>query len=161
MLYFAYGSNLLPARLLARTPSARRLAVGRLAGHGLRWHMAASDGSGKCDVVPDDRAVVHGVVYRLDPAEKPLLDRAEALGVGYGERRVRIATADGSVEAWTYTALRTEAARLPYDWYRDIVLAGARAHGLDADYVRLLAAVAARPDPDLARAALHRALLTR
>jgi gamma-glutamylcyclotransferase len=160
LLYFAYGSNLLPARLLARTPSARALAVGCLAGHGLRWHMAATDGSGKCDVVVDAAAEVHGVVYRLDPAEKPLLDRAETLGVGYSERRVRIATVGGSVEAWTYTALRTEPQRQPYDWYRDIVVAGARAHGLAADYVAALAAVAALPDPDPARAALHRALLT-
>lgn len=159
MLYFAYGSNLLPARLLERTPSARVVAVGTLAGFGLRWHMAARDGSGKCDVVADAAAVFHGVVWRLDPAEKPRLDAAESLGVGYAERRVSVATAAGSVEAWTYTALRTDAARWPYDWYRDIVAAGARVQGLDPDYVAALAAAPAWPDPDPARAAHARALL--
>lgn len=159
MLYFAYGSNLLPSRLLARTPSARAIGAGVLHGHRLCWHMAARDGSGKCDVVVDAAARVHGVVWRLDPAEKPLLDAAETLGTGYDQRLVRVLAAGAELEAWTYVALRTDAALQPYDWYRDIVVAGARHHGLPDDYVAALAGTPARPDPDDARARLHRALI--
>lgn len=161
MLVFAYGSNLLPARLLARTPSARVVAVGRLPAHRLCWHMASRDGSGKCDVVADAAAEVHGVVWRLDPADKPALDRAESLGQGYTERCLTLHTAQGEVQAWTYLALRTDPALQPYDWYRDIVVAGARHHALPADYVAALAATPARADPDTARAALHWRLLDR
>lgn len=161
MLYFAYGSNLLPARLLERTPSAVAAGTGVLHGHRLCWHMAARDGSGKCDVIADAAAQVHGVLWRIDFAEKPALDAAESLGVGYAEHHVRIATADGEVLAWTYRALRTDPALQPYAWYRDIVIAGARHHGLEAAYLRALAAVPAKPDPDPARDARHRALLLR
>ena len=161
MLVFAYGSNLLPARLLARTPSAQVVATGVLPGHRLCWHMASRDGSGKCDVVPDAAAEVHGVVWRLDPADKPALDAAESLGHGYTERALAVHTAAGVLEAWTYLALRTDPALRPYDWYRDIVVAGARHHALPADYVAALAATPARVDPDAARAALHWRLLGR
>ena len=159
MLVFAYGSNLLPARLLARTPSAQVVATGVLPGHRLCWHMASRDGSGKCDVVPDAAAEVHGVVWRLDPADKPALDAAESLGHGYTERALAVHTAAGVVEAWTYLALRTDPALRPYDWYRDIVVAGARHHALPATYVATLAAIEALTDPDPARAAHHRRLL--
>lgn len=159
MLYFAYGSNLLPLRLLARTPSAQVVAVGRLLGYRLCWHMASTDGSGKCDVVAEAAAEVHGVVWRLDPADKPALDAAESLGQGYRERRLTVLTPVGSVEAWTYLALRTDPARRPYRWYRDIVVAGARHHALPADYVAALAAIEAVDDPDPLRDAHHRRLL--
>jgi gamma-glutamylcyclotransferase len=159
LLYFAYGSNLLPARLLARTPSARVVAVGRLPGHRLCWHMASSDGSGKCDVVAEAAANVHGAVWRLDPADKPALDAAESLGHGYSERRMTVHTPAGPLEAWTYLALRTDPARRPYRWYRDIVAAGARHHALPADYVAALEAIEAVEDPDPLRDAHHRRLL--
>lgn len=48
-LNFAYGSNMLTDRLRERVPSARPVAVARLAGHSLRWHKVSIDGSGKCD----------------------------------------------------------------------------------------------------------------
>lgn len=159
MLVFAYGSNLLPARLLERTPSAQVVAAGRLPGHRLCWHMASSDGSGKCDVVADVAADVHGVVWRLHPDDKPALDAAEALGHGYTERRLAVHTHQGIVEAWTYVALRTDPALRPYDWYRDIVVAGARHHALPPAYVAALARTEAVADPDPLRAARHRRLL--
>ncbi len=67
VLNFAYGSNMLVARIRERAPSARPLGVAELRGHELRWHKAGMDGSAKCDVVAssDPRAVVLGVVYAL------------------------------------------------------------------------------------------------
>lgn len=160
-LYFAYGSNLLSSRLRARTASA--LVVGRavLRSHALRWHMASADGSGKCDVVAvDDRdAAVHGVVYRIDQAEKHLLDRAESLGVGYREDRVTVDLGGATTTACVYRALRIDAAAVPYDWYHALVLEGAREQALPAHYQQRIAAVANRPDPDAQRASLHFALL--
>ncbi|TNF88372.1 MAG: gamma-glutamylcyclotransferase, partial [Gammaproteobacteria bacterium] len=38
LYYFAYGSNMSPARLQARVPSARPLGVYRLKGHRLSFH---------------------------------------------------------------------------------------------------------------------------
>lgn len=159
-LYFAYGSNLLSRRLRQRTASALAVGRGVMLRHALRWHMASTDGSGKCDVVAQDDhdGAVHGVVYRIDQAEKHLLDHAESLGVGYREEQVIVDLGAQQVAASVYRALRIDAAAVPYDWYLALVLGGAREHALPAHYLRQLAAVTTRPDPDPQRAALHFAL---
>ncbi len=145
-LYFAYGSNLHGTRMCARVPSAQRLAVARLHGHRLTFGKWGEDGSGKCDVTPADGDVVWGVVYRIDSAEQHRLDAAE--GPGYRIETVTLARDDGPIEAFTYIARPawlTDAP--PYDWYRDIVAAGAREQALPADYVARIEAAVAVPDP--------------
>ena len=156
-LYFAYGSNLLSARLKARTPSARVRGMALLEGHELRWHMSSQDGSGKCDVVASDAEGCHvqGVVYEVALHEKPRLDAAESLGSGYSERLMSVRMGAETHPVWLYCALRTDPLAQPYDWYKGLVLAGAREHGLSADYIRHLEAVQAKQDADAARAALH------
>ena len=47
----------------------------------------------------------------------------------------------------------------PFDWYVDLVLAGAEFHGFPDAYRAALAAQCSIPDPDSARAAMHAALL--
>ena len=158
---FAYGSNMRSSRLKARTPSATPLGAGRLKGHVLMWHKTGNDGSGKCDVAHtgrDDDAV-WGVVYTLDAAEKPDLDRAEALGIGYTEKRAAIHIGEETVEAWFYVAIDTSPNLTPYHWYKAFVVEGAREHALPADYIAALEAVAAQPDDDEARAALNARIL--
>ena len=128
-------------RLRGRTPSARALGVGRLMHHTLRWHKLGRDGSGKCDVeqaCPSD--VVWGVLFAVSWAEKPALDAAEGLGIGYFEKEVRIVTDDGECRALTYHANpdRTDSTLRPRDWYKDYVVRGAREHGLPSHYVRAL-----------------------
>lgn len=160
-LYFAYGSNLLTRRLRERTPSARPVGVGLLRQHALRWHKAATDGSGKCDVMPcsDGDAAdtqVHGMVWEIDLDDKPALDAAETLGVGYGEREVSIEMPGARmVRARAYVALKTDPAALPYDWYHALVLAGAREQSLPPAYLEMLEAVSTKADSDAARSALH------
>ena len=155
MLYFAYGSNMSRARLLARVPSAEFVTTARLEAHRLAFHKAGADGSGKCDALAtgDPAHCVFGVVFEIAAAEKEHLDRIEGLGVGYAEKRVRLAAADGAVlEAFLYCATRIDAALAPFAWYQAHVLAGARQHGLPADYVRAIEAVTVIDDPDPARA---------
>ena len=91
--YFAYGSNLHPLRLAARTPSCRVVGPASLAGHALRFHkrsLASGDASGKCDAYATGSCadVVHGAIYRIDRRELPVLDAAEGNGRGY--RRVTL-----------------------------------------------------------------------
>ena len=159
--YFAYGSNLLSARLKQRTPSARVVAPAVLEGHALRWHKAGSDGSGKCDVVPVVEAGqrVIGVVYEIALSEKPLLDAAEDLGVGYAEREVVVQVGGRPLSAWLYCALKIDPQAVPFDWYKALVLGGAREHGLEPGYIRMLEAVQAKPDGDWQRSAHHFSLV--
>ena len=156
-LYFAYGSNLLIARLRERTPSARPIGVGILRQHALRWHKVAADDSGKCDVIQDaaPHSHVQGVVYEIASAEKPLLDAAETLGTGYGREACCGRSRARPVDAWVYYALRIDPDAVPYDWYKALVVSGAREHRLAPRYIETLEAVHAKSDPDAVRAARH------
>ncbi|HZD92214.1 MAG TPA: gamma-glutamylcyclotransferase family protein [Pseudolabrys sp.] len=158
---FAYGSNMRSNRLLARTPSAVPLGPGQLRGHRLEWHKTGSDGSGKCDVVHTgrDEDVVWGVVYTIDAAEKPDLDAAEALGIGYSEKCAAIICGERTHNAWLYVAIDVSRDLTPYHWYKAFVVEGAREHGLPPDYVATLEAIASAPDDDEARAAMNAAIL--
>lgn len=162
--YFAYGSNLSTPRLTRRVPSARPLAVARLTGHQLHFHLRGGDGSAKCDAYFTGREgdAVWGVVWEIDPNHKPDLDEAEGLGYTYDEADVHVETAQGRVlEVFTYRARTGRIARglMTYDWYRDFVLNGAREHGLPDVLTDWLAELQVRRDPNLVRAARNRRIL--
>ena len=157
LLYFAYGSNLHVPRMTARVPSARTVAVARLPGFRLAFRKRAADGSMKCDVEPAEDATVWGVVYRLDAAHLPNLDAAE--GEGYARVTHTVTRADGEVdfEAVTYRARDGWLGEgRPHDWYRDLVLVGARDHRLPEPWVAAIAGQHADPDPDPERARANR-----
>ena len=155
-LYFAYGSNMLIERLRApgRCPSA---AHPRLAwAHGYRvvfWKMG-EDGSGKATLIksanPADQAI--GVVFDISEHELPALDRAEGAGHGYHRDDGFKLVLDGEVcaTACTYIAPQTHCddKLIPYDWYLELVLAGAHQNKLPDSYIAALRAVAVKPDPD-------------
>lgn len=158
--YFAYGSNMLLARIRARVPSARALGPAALPGFRLTFHKIGADGSGKCDIEPASvDTMVHGVLFDVDAADEPALDRAEELGHGYDKHTLRVRAADGEHAAFTYVALRRDPGLRPFRWYHALVLAGAREHGLPEPYVAVLAAQPVREDPDDERRRRHEALL--
>lgn len=154
MLYFAYGSNLSTVRLLRRVPSAELLTTGQLREHQLCFHKIGRDGSAKCNAFytgnPDD--FLYGAVYRIDPAHKHFLDRAEGLGRGYETKKVTIVTAtDGEVTAFTYYATHVDPDRKPFHWYREHVLRGAREHRFPRSYIDRIAGIRALKDSNRSR----------
>ncbi|MDX1645862.1 MAG: gamma-glutamylcyclotransferase family protein [Longimicrobiales bacterium] len=154
--YFAYGSNLCVPRLRHRVLGVRPAGVARLPGWELRWHKRGADGSGKCSIVPTPaKGVVHGGVFHVPHVERALLDGVEGLGRGYAERILRIDIEGKTAEAWTYVAQDgwIDPGLRPFGWYRELVLAGAHDLGLPPAYLRDIASVSARRDPDRARAA--------
>ncbi|MBW4532107.1 MAG: gamma-glutamylcyclotransferase [Aphanothece saxicola GSE-SYN-MK-01-06B] len=156
-LNFAYGSNMLTARLRQRVPSARPLGVGVLRAHELNWHKVANDGSGKCDIVTaaDSSRLVYGVVYEIPLAEKHRLDRAEGLGFGYEEQTKTVDLAGQRIDVQAYVAARIDPDILPYSWYRALVVAGAMEHNLPSAYIDGLRRVPVIQDPDQKRHAEH------
>ena len=151
-LYFAYGSNMLTARLRARCPSARPLAAAVVQDFSLSFCKRGHDGSGKATLaaVTYGEGAVHGVLFEIAEAERGRLDAAE--GPGY-ERQAQpvMVRADGErvVRAHCYVA-RNEArdeSLIPFDWYHALVLAGALEHRLPHAYVDGVRAVSAREDP--------------
>lgn len=150
MLYFSYGSNMSVRRLRQRVPSALVVTMATLERHELRFHKRSHDGSAKCDAFHTGDALhsITGVVFRMDPAEKPQLDRAEGLGVDYAEKEVNLVCVRGEpLRATTYYALQIDAQLIPYHWYKHHVLTGASENGLPPDYVDQIASVESLHDP--------------
>lgn len=153
---------MLTARLRERVPSARAIGPARLARHTLRWQKASIDGSGKCDVVTtgSDSDEVWGVLFEFDGSEKSALDRAEGLGKGYAAKSIDVFAASGMVAAMTYYATITKSSLKPYHWYKALVVAGAREHGLPEDYVAAIESAPSVSDLDTKRAARNGRLLS-
>jgi gamma-glutamylcyclotransferase len=155
--YLAYGSNLHPERLRRRVPSAQLEGRVCLSGWRLTFHKRGYDGSGKGHLIATDRGEdrVWCAVFRFPAAERSPLDEAER---GYGITELTLP--DGSL-AFTYLALpeRIDPQAVPYDWYRDLIAAGARHLCLPQAYVAAIETAPAIPDPDGGRAGHHRRLL--
>jgi len=158
---FAYGSNMLAARLCERCPSACAIDIAELPGHELRWHKRSRDGSGKCDIVASDTpgTSVFGVLYKIAKHEKTKLDHAEGLGAGYEEIEIEILCGSSRETATAYRATDTDSSLRPYTWYRALVIAGAKEHRLPAPYIAGLESVPADEDEDRARHDKHMALI--
>lgn len=152
MNYLAYGSNLHPARLRARTPSARLLSIAALPGWRLAFHKRSRDGSSKCNIVHSGRPtdMVYGALYRLTRNEKFLLDRYEGLGSGYHEMKLSL-PGHGDVFFYSADQAYIDESLKPYDWYKRLVLLGAAYHDFPASYIIGIEAVTAVADPDRAR----------
>lgn len=161
--YFAYGSNLLPGRLLARTPSASLLSTAVLSEHQLCFHKRGGDQSGKCDAfyTGDPTHRVYGAIYEISPSERRILDQIE--GAGYRTVDQVVSTAEGEVEAFLYQAMDSwvDKSLLPFDWYREFVLQGARFHGFERAYVNTIETVSFTSDPDPVRRKQNIEILTR
>ena len=159
--YLAYGSNMWPRRIEERLGMCQAVGVAALPGFALRFHKRGGDGSGKCDAYhTGDRAdTLYGVVYSLSQSQRDLLDGIE--GPGYSSREVSVRLSKGMITAYAYIARdgHVDSALPPFNWYKSIVVAGARAHALPVHYIETLEAVYAERDPDSAREALHLALL--
>lgn len=173
-VYFAYGSNMLIARLRERCPSARPLGLALAPAYRVAFNKQGMDGSGKATLTalepfqekhpPYPPAFgwtgARGVLYRIDMGERAALDRAEGNYRRDDTFAVLCAQSGKPITACTYIA-EPQACRddlVPLDWYVALMRAGAIEHGQDADYIAWLSAVETCNDPDLQRAARMAAL---
>src|SRR5690606_3279883 len=119
--------------LRRRVPSATLQTRVCLTGWRLTFHKRGYDGSGKGHLIATGRPAdaVWCAVYSFPATERAPLDEAER---GYGITDVILP--DGS-RAFTYLALpeRIDPGAVPYDWYRDLIAAGARYLDAPADYI--------------------------
>lgn len=160
--YLAYGSNLHPLRLRERVPSAELLGIVELPGWIVRFRKRGQDGSAKCDLVQADAGnAAYAALFTLEAGDKPLLDAAE--GRGYDESMLEVTLAGRRFAPFVYLAAASHIDPMlqPFHWYRELVIAGARYHGLPPAYVDQLAAVPVIADPNADRALQHERLLAR
>lgn len=138
-------------RLNARVTQLSRLGVATLYEHDLRFHkISHNDGSGKCDILQthDPEHTVIGVVYKIDPSEKMILDTCEGLGNGYEEKQVCIELNGEQVKAFTYYATHVDSSLKPLHWYKEHVLRGARENEFPEHYIRKIEMITSIDDHD-------------
>lgn len=141
---------------MQRVPSARPIFVARLPGYALRFHKRSVDGSGKATAFEtgQDSAAVWGVVFEINPDEKPDLDRAEGLSGGYEAESISVFDSEGnehSVFAYLASTSHIDPSLRPYSWYKRFVVEGAKQHDLPEDYITKLMSELPIEDPDRLR----------
>jgi gamma-glutamylcyclotransferase len=160
-IIFAFGSNMCSARLrnYGVAPDTKGQAA-LLQDYRLVFNKKSVDGSGKANVESHNGEQVWGVIYFIPDEHLPKLDKGE--GTGYRRERIPINMADGTIiEAWTYLASNpsTRAVLLPYSWYKQFLIEGAKEHGLPLTYLRELELIPANQDHDKQRDSEKRALI--
>ncbi len=149
--YFAYGSNMLSERLQSRCASAKARRVACADNWVLTFSKRSQDGSGKATISTATGDRVFGVVFDLDESELPALDRFEGVGKGYDRKDnfpIYIPGSQRQLSVVTYIASPSciDTDLKPFDWYLNLIIAGARQHALPPEYVPALEATASRAD---------------
>lgn len=158
VLYFAYGSNLLRERLLARCPGLDSAGKATFAGHRLTFDKLSNDGSGKCAFEPVESGDVVGVLWNVPRDELELLDRVEGVGKGYERCQVLVKQQKREYEALTYRATHRQPGLQPFDWYLALVLAGATQQSFPAGYIDGLRTTPFQRDSNLERKGRRQAM---
>lgn len=139
--YFAYGSNLSPARMRERVAGAASLGAARLPGFRLALDKRGADGSGKANLHESPGDAVWGALYALGPADWLRLDGFEP---GYERIRVEVEWRGSRRAAWTYASRQLTPEPVPRAWYKRLIVEGARVQGLPEEWIGLLEALPER-----------------
>jgi gamma-glutamylcyclotransferase (GGCT)/AIG2-like uncharacterized protein YtfP len=132
-LYFAYGSNLLFARLRERVASARVVGAACLEDHRLSFGKLGRDGSGKATLVAEVGSQVWGAVYDIHSTH---WERLDAFEPGYARVAVEVTMPDRRrLSVATYLAPEATPPPMASADYVALVIAGAREHALPSAYI--------------------------
>ncbi len=147
--YFAYGSNLSNHRMTRRTGPIRKAHVARLNDYRLAFNNTDKAGAELyANIVPSAGDIAWGVAYWCSPQAMAALDEYEGVADGcYRREWVEVETSDGErLQAEVYIGGEkfTVAEGRPSDWYLDIILLGAKEHGLPEEYIRGIEMLAKR-----------------
>lgn len=162
--YFAYGSNLHPARLENRIGRCSRGTRVFLHGARLTFNKRGMDGSGKCNIDFTDSKTdtVIGVLYEVSARQRKLLDDWEAVSCGYTPLKIQVERNTQPVDAFTYRAEEEhiEQGLQPFDWYKRFVVLGASWFDFPEDYLHQLEQQPSIPDHDPDRVRQNAILLS-
>lgn len=133
-LYFAYGSNMHRAAMLARCPGARAIGPSRLEGYEF---FIGVDGWGSVRRAPGK--VVHGVVWRLTPRDMAALHAYELLHKEiYRVRTLPVRIGNRTALSMIYLLRRARTGK-PKPGYAEMCAAAARSWGLPERHARVIA----------------------
>jgi len=90
---------------------------------------------------------VYCAIFEITAADKLILDGIEGVGFGYSEIMLSIPGV-GRCHSYVAEESHIDDSLLPYDWYHEMVLIGARTHGFPDDYLKRIESRQALRDPD-------------
>lgn len=165
MLIFAYGSNLNLNRLIKRVPSAVKVTNAFLPGYKLICNKVSKDGSAKANIIKTDvtAKIVWGVLFTIDSKEKPLLDKAEGLDIGYNEDTLTFFDETNNpctAQVYIADSKAIDNTLLPYDWYKEFIISGAIQNKLPAEYILQLQSITCIRDHDEERRTKNYSILS-
>ena len=156
--YFAYGSNMLDERLKdpIRCPSSKKIKPSTGSQHLLKgWKFSFSkssrDKSGKGNIVETRKKgdKVYGVIFEIKYSEKDELDCAEK---GYDDYEITILDEKNSrkncEKVIVYYKKNPGRSKIPYDWYKEYIVEGAKKHNLPKRYIKELKKNEEKEDKD-------------
>ena len=133
ILYLAYGSNMLPERMMRRCPGATALGVARLPNYRLTERLYA-------DIDFSEGESVFGVLYLITERDMRSLDAYEGYPKVYRREWLEVEYKGDSYTALTYEmSAATKAARegQPYpDDYRRMCSTGARFYHVPNKFIK-------------------------
>ena len=155
-LYFCYGSNMLAIRLQKRCKSATFFGGAYAEGQALTFSKKSLDGSGKATILRAEcsESIVYGTLYEIAESELSDLDRFEGKDYDREEQFIVCQMISGEeVTSTTYIAKRKilDPILKPFDWYKKLVIAGAREGNLPKSYIDWLEEFPSIPDPFIDR----------
>lgn len=152
LVYLAYGSNLHPRRITSRIGDAQFLDVIRLPGWRLVFDKRGADASAKANLrpAPGSEHVAWAAAYAIPRSKLAGLDQFEGCGRGYETFLMDVLVDNQSVAAHVYLTPShwTSVSMCPFDWYLELVLAGARWHDFPQAYIESIARQTVVEDAD-------------
>lgn len=129
-----------------RCASAQPIGIAFVIGYKIAFTKKSKkdDGTGKATIVNtcNESDIVYGVLFEIDDDEDEIgrLDRAEGVSDGgYVVKENFTVVFDGrpisNVRTYVAPAERCQEGLQVYDWYLALVIAGAKQHELDEDYI--------------------------
>jgi gamma-glutamylcyclotransferase len=144
MYYFAYGSNLSTDFIRDYTPSAAFVMKADLPNYKVEFRHYSKDlGGGISSIIETPGALVKGVIYEVEESELEALDILESVPEGTYRRDSYCVMGEDAQwhRAELYRVSIPSGPYTPSRAYVDFMIAGAREHGLDADYIENLVAI--------------------
>jgi hypothetical protein len=132
-LHFAYGANMSRAVMRKYAPGARALGVATLADH--RFVITAD---GYASVEPARGQTVHGVLWRITPRDRVMLDAWENVDGGLYRAEVLAVRRKRCLAPSLVYFARPGAAGRPKPGYIELVVEAAREWGLPDAYIHSL-----------------------
>ena len=139
MFHFGYGSNLNQGFLRQYCPSAEFVMKAYLPNYEVQFRFWSKRRLGGIStIIEKPGGLVHGVIYNVPEEELLDLDVLESVPQGLYRREAFLVLGEdgGWHEADLYRVARPQGPFTPSRGYVELMLSGAREHGLDPGYIK-------------------------